>query len=373
MKIPAAKVVFPQEDQEDILNKIQDCLSTGQLTLGKYGEAFEEAFAHHIGTSYAIGVNSGTSAIEIVLRIMGVVGKEVIVPTNTFFATVAAVLHAGAKPRFVDMDPETFGIDVESLKHNITQETVGVIAVHIAGIVSHRMPEIQEICAKNKLFLVEDAAHAHGSMLNGQKAGTFGIAAAFSFYPTKVMTCAEGGMIATSSEVIREQALAYRDQGKVDINTNVHDKLGYNWRLSEVHAILGLSQLKRLDDFIAARRRIARLYDEHLPAVRGVHPLPLAQGCKSNYYKYIAVLSPGIDRAAVRREMRNRFGISLSGEVYELPCHLQPFFKGTYCEGDFPVAEDLCRRHICLPLYPTMTEEEAQYVLTSLEQVLGSL
>lgn len=369
-KIPPVKIYFPDEDKREILAKIDECLSTGRLTLGKYGKQLEEGFAEYIGAEHAIAVNSGTSSIEISLRIFGIEGKEVLVPTNTFFATPAAVIHAGGKARFVDADPETFSIDVESLKNNITEDTVGVIVVHIAGVVTPRITEIQQICAENGLFLVEDAAHAHGSSLNGQMAGTFGEAASFSFYPTKVMTSAEGGMIVTNDQHIYEEALIYRDQGKAGFLTNLHTRLGYNWRMSEPHAIIGLVQLKRLEEFIAARNRIAKIYDEGLKAILGVQALLLPVGCRSNYYKYIALLDPGIDRSLVKKRLREEFGVGLSGEVYETPCHLQPVFRDGYQEGDFPKAEDICRRHICLPIFATMTEDQAEYVLSSLEAVL---
>ena len=194
MKIPPAKIYFSKEDRQSILEKIDQALESGQLTMGKHGQAFEKEFARCIGTHYAIAVNSGTSAIEIPFRIWGVQGKEVLVPTNTFFATVLAVMHAGAKVRFVDCDPTTFSISVESLRENLTEETAAVVVVHIGGFVSPHMPEIQRMCSERNILLFEDAAHAHGSQLNGQKAGTFGNAASFSFYPTKVMTSAEGGI-----------------------------------------------------------------------------------------------------------------------------------------------------------------------------------
>lgn len=343
------------------------------MTLGKFGREFEEKFGSYVGSKYAIAVNSGTSAIEISLRILGVEGKEVIVPTNTFFATPAAVLHARGRVRFVDVDPEDFSIDVDSLKRSITKETAGVIVVHTAGIVTPRMPEIQGICRENNLFLFEDAAHAHGSSLNGRKAGTFGIAASFSFYPTKVMTSGEGGMITSDSVKIRDEAVMYRDQGKAGFDVNIHDKLGYNWRMSEIHAILGLSQLARLKEFIAARTRIAKIYDDGLKSIPRVSPLHLPGNVRSNYYKYVALLDDGIDRAKLRARLRQEYEIGLSGEVYELPCHLQPIFKGKYAVGDFPRAEDICRRNICLPIFATMIKEQAHYVLSALGAVLKTI
>lgn len=370
MKVYPAKIHFTEEDCQKILKMMDQVLISGQLTLGKWGKEFEERFAAYVGTKYAVAVNSGTSSLEIPLRILGATNKTVLVPTNTFFATPAAVLHAGGKVRFVDADPETFSLDVESLKQSITPDTVGVIVVHIGGIVMPRMGEIQSICQEHDLWLLEDAAHAHGCSYNGQMAGTFGVAASFSFYPTKVITSAEGGMIVTNDEHLANEAKLYCDQGKLSFTQNLHGKLGYNWRMSEPHAIIGLSQFERLEEFIAARQRIASIYDEGLADVQGLRPLTIPYGCRCNYYKYIALLDDGIDRASLKKTLREQYEIGLSGEVYELPCHLQPIFSQGYQGGDFPQAEDICQRHVCLPVYVTMTDDEAWYVVSSLKEVL---
>jgi dTDP-4-amino-4,6-dideoxygalactose transaminase len=370
MKVPPVKVYFPEEDRSAILEQIDRAMFTGQLTLGTSGREFEEKFAAYVGTKYAVAVNSGTSSLEIPLRILGVEGKTVLVPTNTFFATPAAVLHAGGKVRFVDADPETFSLDVGSMKQSITPDTVGVIVVHIGGIMTPRMAEIQEICQEHGLWLFEDAAHAHGCGYKDKMAGTFGVAASFSFYPTKVMTSAEGGMIVTNDEHLANEAKLYRDQGKLSFTQNLHGKLGYNWRMSEPHAIIGLSQFGRLEEFIVARQRIAAIYDAGLASISGIRPLTVPAGCRCNYYKYIGMLDEGIDRTKLKKILREEYEVSLSGEVYELPCHLQPIFQGDYQEGDFPKAEDICQRHICLPIYVTMTNEEANYVVSSLKKVL---
>ena len=371
MKIPAAKIYFADEDRKELLKQIDEILETGQLTLGKYTKEFEERFAEHVGTKYAIAVNSGTSALEISLRALDVEGHSVIVPTNTFFATPASVIHAGGEVIFADVT-ESLCIDPESIKKNIREDTKGVIVVHIGGIVAPRIKEIQEICKDHNLFLIEDAAHAHGSTLAGKKAGSFGDAAAFSFYPTKVMTSGEGGMITTDDKKIYERALVFRDQGKAGFFGNVHTEMGYNWRMSEVHAAIGLSQFARLEEFIADRRRIAKIYDKELKKIDGVTLIKIASEVKSNYYKYMGMLDEGIDRADLKKELKENYKVGLSGEVYELPCHLQPIFKDLYGfkEGDFPIAEDVCRRQICLPVFATMTEEQAKYVVDSLKEVM---
>lgn len=372
MKVPPAVIYFPEADRAEILRRIDECLGTGQLTLGKYGRELEERFAAYLGVRYAVAVNSGTSALEIALRALDVAGKDVLVPTNTFFATVAAVLHAGGRVRFVDCDPATFSLDIDSLRQRIGPETAGLIVVHIGGIITPRMPEIQALCQEHGLFLLEDAAHAHGCMLGERRAGTFGVAGAFSFYPTKVMTSAEGGLLVTNDRRLYEEALIYRDQGKASFLTNQHTRLGYNWRLSEPHAIIGLAQFARLDEFIAHRNRIAAIYDAGLREIGEVTPVRPPAGARCNYYKYIAMLPADVDRAALKRVLRERYDVGLSGEVYELPCHLQPVFAA-YHDGPLPQAEDLCARHICLPISAVTTEAQAEYVLASLRSALQEL
>lgn len=373
MRIPPAKVYFSAEDREEISRLIGACLTTGRLTLGTYGRQFEEEFAEYVGTRYAVAVNSGTSAIEIPMRIFGVQGREVLVPANTFFATVLAVLHAGGRVRFVDIDPETLSLDLADLRRKITRFTAGVIVVHIGGVVTPQITDIQELCREQGLFLFEDAAHAHGSAYRGRKAGTFGDAASFSFYPTKIITCGEGGMIVTDSEQMRDEAMLFRDQGKISFTQNLHDKLGYNWRMSELHAAVGLTHFHRLEEFIAERTAVAVVYDQRLREIAGIQPFVIPSGCRPNCYKYVALLDRGINRTRLKERLREEYGVGLSGEVYECPVHLQPVFSGRYQSGDLPASEDFCARHVCLPLHQGMSREDAGYVLDSLGKVISSL
>ena len=369
VKVPAASIYFPEDDRRAILAAMDEVLRTGQLTLGRHGKAFEDGFAARAGAAHGVAVNSGTSSLEIVLRILAAAGREVVVPTNTFFASAAAVLHAGGRVRFADVDPDSLCLSARTLLEALTPDTAGVMVVHIGGAIAPDILAIAAICRERGLWLVEDAAHAHGSTAHGRHAGTFGRAGSFSFYPTKVMTSGEGGMIVTDDAALAEEARTYRDQGKAGFTANVHTRLGYNWRLSEPHAILGASQLRRLGEFVAARQRIAAIYDAGLREVPGVQPLAVPPGFISNYYKYVVVLPRGTDRAALKQRLREGHGVSLSGEVYELPCHEQPVFAALAGEEKFPVAEDLCRRHLCLPISALMTDAQAHHVLDSLSRV----
>jgi dTDP-4-amino-4,6-dideoxygalactose transaminase len=370
LPIPAAKIQFLPEDRAWIADRLQEILEAGQLTLGKYGAQFEERFAQLCGCHYAVSVNSGTSALEIILRTLGIEGKDILVPTNTFFATAAAIVHAGGRPILVEMDPESFAIRPEDVERCLTPKTVGIIIVHIGGIISRRIGELQDLSQRKGIWLVEDAAHAHGSSCDGVSAGAFGIASAFSFYPTKVMTSGEGGMIVTNDPKMAEEARIYRDQGKASFTQNAHIRMGYNWRMSEPHAIIGLRHLERLPAMISDRQRVALTYDEGLKGFHHLTPLKIPSGGVCNYYKYIVILKEKRDRKTLKTLLRDRYGVSLSGEVYEEPLHKQPVFK-PYASSSLPVSEDYCARHICLPIFSGMKEEEVLQVLRALKELIG--
>lgn len=370
MKISVAPICFPEDDRREILAAIDEVLRSGQLTLGRHGQVFETEFAKLIGVKHAVAVNSGTSALEIILRALDVTDKEVVVPTNTFFATPAAVLHAGGRVRFADIDPKTLCLDATRLEAALTADTVGVVIVHIGGMVAPDIQNIVALCRDRGLWLVEDAAHAHGASSLGRPAGTFGVAASFSFYPTKVMTSGEGGMIVTDDDRLYQEALIYRDQGKAGFYSNVHTRLGYNWRMSELHAVLGVSQLRRLPEFIEARRQVARMYDQMLASVEALESLVVPSDSYSNYYKYVVFLRRSVDRVELKKQLRERYGVPLSGEVYELPCHRQPIFESLN-HSLLPHAEAACASHVCLPISPRMSDKEAEYVVTSLREAIS--
>jgi perosamine synthetase len=369
-RVPAARIVFSPEDRSAITEMIDDSLRSGELTLGSRTAEFEDAFALRHQVAHAVAVSSGTAALEIIFRVLAVQGREVVIPTNTFFATAAAVIHAGGIPRFADVSPVTLALSPATLDAALTPATAAVVLVHIGGLVTPDVDGIRAICDQRGVVLIEDAAHAHGASFDGRAAGTFGRAAAFSFYPTKVMTSGEGGMITTGDEYVREEAILYRDQGKAGFLGGEHVRLGYAWRMSELHAAVGLVHLARLDHAIAARRRVAARYTDALSALEGCRPLPVPAACQSNYYKYVALLEPGIDRSEVRRAMLDRWGVSLAGEVYGTPLHRQPVFAGS-ASGSFPVADDVCARHVCLPVHSDMTDDEINQVIEGLTSVLA--
>ena len=377
--MPSARVVFPASDRAEIAAAVTEMLASGALTLGPYTRKFEAAFAAaHTGprspspgAPHAVAVASGTAALTIALLTLGVRGREVVVPANTFYATAAAVLQAGARPVFADVDAGTFALSAATTAAALTPRTAAVVAVHIGGLIPPQIDELRALCDQRAVALVEDAAHAHGATFDGRHAGSFGMAAAFSFYPTKVVTSGEGGMVLTWSEELAQEARIYRDQGKGAFGANHHVRPGSAWRMSELHAATGLVHLRRMEASIARRRAVAARYDKALADLGGLQPLAEPLGCRSNFYKYIAVLPPGLDRAWFKSELARRFQVNLSGEVYDLPLHRQPVLA-EYAGPPLPVAEELAARHICLPVHSDMTDGEVDQVLTAVATVHGA-
>ncbi|AFZ61382.1 DegT/DnrJ/EryC1/StrS family aminotransferase [Anabaena cylindrica FACHB-243] len=362
------KIVFSEADRAEIIQRIDFSLSTGQVALGQNVQEFEANFAQFVGTKHAIAVNSGGAAIAIAMHLLNVKDQEVLVPTNTFVATASEVLLAGGCVRLVDTDPKTFSVSLNALKAAVTLQTVGVNIVHIGGIITPEIEAIRDWCQAQGLWLFEDAAHAHGSSFNGKSAGKFGCMAAYSFYATKVMTSGEGGMLVTDDDDLAAKAKGLRDYGKPQPWVSYYTQLGSNWRMSEFCAAVGVVQLKRLPKFIEWREKIANFYTQNLqnsPQITLVLPPE-----KSSWYKYIVLLPPGVNREQIKAKMKEK-GVSLPGGVYETPLHQQPIFQEL--SDQFPLANDVCQRHICLPIYFSLTEEQAAYIVECLHLVLSEI
>ncbi|PJI10257.1 MULTISPECIES: DegT/DnrJ/EryC1/StrS family aminotransferase [Clostridium] len=371
MDIRSLKISFGKEERKSILNKIDECLSTGQISQGKNVEKFENEVAKYIGVKHAIAVNSGSGAIEVVMRVLGVKGKEVLIPTNTFMATATGVMFAGGKVKLLDADPKTFSVTLNEIKRKVTKNTAGVIIVHIGGIVTPEIIKIRNWCEKQGLWLYEDAAHAIGSSLNGKFAGTFGVAGSFSLFATKVITSGEGGVIVTNDDKIAEQIKLFRNHGKPKPWETYHTQLGSNYRMNELTSVIALSQFERLDEIINIRQKIADRYTEMIekliPEVTIVKP-----NDRCNWYKYIVLLPKGVNREIIKEKMKDR-GISLQGEVYAIPLHKQPIAKELGFKGDFPNANDICSRHICLPIYPSLTNDEIEFIVNTLSIIIHEI
>jgi dTDP-4-amino-4,6-dideoxygalactose transaminase len=374
--IPPIKVSFLPQDRQEILERIGRALDKGFLAQGENVKEFEEGFARYVGAKHAVATSNGGAALELALRHLRVQGKDVLVPANTFAATATSVVLAGGRPRFVDMNPETLAPSGRHLKKALTPETAGVIVVHVGGIITPEIEKIRAWCDDNGLWLLEDCAHAHGSRMNRKAAGRFGVAGCYSFFATKTMTSGEGGMIVTDDDDLAQAARVMRDYGKPEPWVSYHTVLGSNWRMNELEAAVGVVQLKRLDELIAYREKVAKAYDRYLEEGLsydgGKHvdfPLKVIRPeGRSSWYKYIVVLPDGVDRDSVKKVMES-WNARASGGVFDLPLHRQPVFY----EGDalrLPNTERFCARHVCLPIYYGMTNGELVTVVRALAEAV---
>ncbi|WP_217696895.1 DegT/DnrJ/EryC1/StrS family aminotransferase [Paenibacillus odorifer] len=371
MDIPALDIAFSEQERRIIMERIDDCLSRGALSQGRYVQELEERFARYVGVTHAIAVNSGTSAIEAVMRVLEVKGQEVLVPANTFIATASSVLFAGGHVRLVDIDPRTFSVSLAEIKKQATSRTRGVIIVHIGGIVTPEIEEIRQWCDEQGLWLFEDAAHAHGSRMAGKGAGAFGIAGSYSFFATKIITSGEGGIIVTNDHSMAEKLRMFRNHGKPQPWETYHTSLGNNYRMSDITATIALTQFERLDAIIEQREAIANRYTsfftKNLPDFEIVMPQD-----RCSWYKYIVIVPLDVDSSDLKDRLKEK-GVSLQGEVYATPLHRQPIAASLQFGGEYPLADDYCRRHICLPIYPNLTDEQIDYVLAVFLSVVAEL
>lgn len=368
--IRSSKPFFPPEDVDELLPEIRDVLEEGQFRFGKNVERFEQDVAQHIGVKNAIAFDSDSSAYETVLRYFGVVGREVVVCTNSFISVPNSVVFAGGKVVFADIRADTLSMDPESLLQNISPQTCGVILTHIAGFPNPDLKKIMEICKANKLFLVEDATHAIGATVCDRQIGTFGDAAVFAFTPTKVLTTGEGGMLVTNNNGLGEFAKRYSFYGSGPGKTNFVD-LGRHMVLPEISAILGIHQLRRLNEFIHRRNEIASVYDERLNKTKTLRTVKTPKGWRSAYYKYPLILDGTINKEKFTTTLLQEFGIE-TGNIFYPPCHLQAVYKklGTSSYGSLLTAEQVLSRTITLPMHFGLTDEDVDYVLDKITFML---
>ncbi len=361
---------------EDEITTIQkemgDVLRTGQLILGKHTEAFEAEFAKYVGSKFAVTLNTATSALEVLCVLKGAKGRKVAVPSNTNFASVAAIIRAGGIPIFMEMTPEYFAPNFEILKHTVEKYGVeGVMWVHIGGIIVPDFGEIADYCRSRGIFLLEDAAHAHGSWLNGKSAGTLADGGAFSFFPTKVMTTMEGGIIVTDSEEEAQLARSFRNQGKRHAAYGgLHYDLGSSWRISEIGAFMGLVQLAKLDRMVAARQHAVDIISARLNGL-GMAYCDTNHMDRASQYKFIIRLPSGRSMEETKKALAE-FGVFCGGGVYEVPCHLQPVFSEVpAARNELTATEEWCPRHICPPVTSGTTTEDAIRIADAIAAVLG--
>lgn len=367
--VSLSKPLFTDEDLRIITQRIKETLISGWLTSGPLVKTLEDQFAKFVGTKEAVALNSCTAGLHASLLALGVKsGDEVIVPSDTFVATANAAAYVGARPVFADSDPRTFNISPEEIRRKISPKTKAIIAVHLAGNPC-RMNEILEITKANNVPLIEDCAHAHGAMYKGSRCGTFGVAGVFSFYPTKIVTAAEGGMITTDDAALAQKARVVRNHGRAAFGPAEIVELGYNYRLSEIHAAVGLAQFKHINTFISLRNKLAKIYDQELTKIKWIKPQLVDKGNLCSYYTFAVKLTEEapMNRNALMQYLKDR-GIETS--IMYHPVHLQPYYVNLYGhkKGELPVAEDLGNNGLVLPLHNRMNAEDVRIVVTALQE-----
>ncbi len=354
--------------QSEIDEAIQRVINNTSFIMGDEVAQFEEAFAQYCGARYAVGVSSGTGALFLALLAHGIgPGDEVITTPFTFFATGEAISQVGARPVFVDIDPVTYNIDPNLIEGAITPYTKAIMPVHLYGQPAD-MDAINAIAEKHGLIVIEDAAQAHGSRYNGQRAGSLGHSACFSFYPSKNLGCyGDGGAVVTDDPHIAERVAKLRNHGRV--TKYKHDELGYGHRLDGIQAAILRAKLPHLDDWNAARRDRAQRYDQLLADLPVTTPRHLPQ-TEPVYHCYTILLDDAFDRDAVVQHLKDH-GIGV-GIHYPIPLHLQPAYRFLELEpGSFPVSEHMARHVLSLPIYAELTDEQQDEVIDTLREALG--
>jgi perosamine synthetase len=351
-------------------------LRSPNLSLGPKLEEFEEAFARYIGRKRAVAVNSGTSGLFLCMLALGIgPGDEVITTPFTFIATANSVTMVGAKPVFVDIDPVSLNIDAAKIDSKITEKTKAIMPVEVFGNPAG-FDRICEIAQERNLVVIEDSCEALGSALNGKKAGTFGKMSVFAFYPNKQITTGEGGMIVTDDDDLADMCVSLRNQGRGKEGGWLgHERLGYNFRLSDINCALGIMQLSRIDEIKAKRKQVAKWYQEMLADNNRLIVPTEPAGCDISWFVFVIRLADDFtleQRDKILEAMRNE-GIQVGN--YFPPVLLQPFMaeRFGYSQGDFPITESVCKSTIALPFYNNLTKDEVTVVCRQLKETLDKI
>lgn len=342
--------------KDEIDQAIHAVIEKSAFAAGPFVKAFEEKFADRHQAKYCVGVNSGTSALHIAMWALGLgPGDEIIVPTNTFFATAEAVSLCGATPVFVDCEPRYFNIDPRKIENAISKKTKAIIPVHLYGQ-SAQMDEIQSIAAKNRLIIIEDCAQAHLTEYQGKKVGTFGTCGCFSFYPGKNLGAyGEAGAVLTSDESLYKKMMALRDHGSTQ--KYYHDYVGHNYRMEGIQGAVLEVKLKYLEDWTRKRRQNADLYRKYLRGIKQVEVPQEMLGGRHVYHLFVVKVER---RAELINYLKNE-GIA-TGIHYPVPCHLQKAYANLPVRTPLPISEKLAHDILSLPMYAELSEEEIRYV-----------
>jgi len=372
-QIPLSAPDIRDEDRAAVL----EVLNSTALSLGpKVGE-FEQAIQRVTSARFAVAVNSGTSALHLAIKAAGIKeGDEVITSPFSFVASANCILFERATPVFVDVDPLTYNIDASRIESAITPRTKAILPVHVFGRPC-ALAEIAAIASRHSLKIIEDACEAIGARYRDIPVGTIGQSATFAFYPNKQLTTGEGGVLVTDDDAIAERCRSWRNQGRSDVDGWLeHDSVGYNYRLSDINCALGISQLNRLQEILAARSRVAKVYNQYLGQVPEVTPPPIEEpGSIISWFVYVVRLGDGFVRrqrdAVISRMRQNGVGC----RNYFPPIHLQPIYQKMfgYRPGAFPITEHLADRTIALPFFNRLSEEEIEFVCATLRDAIQSV
>ena len=362
----------PDISEEDV-QAAAEVVRSGRLALGPKTEEFERLVAEYVGVKHAVAVSSGTAALHLIVKALGIGPEdEVLVPSFTFVASVNVILYEGAKPVFVDIEPDTYNLDPEDLENRITPRTKAIMVVDVFGHPAE-WDEISRIAEKYGLKVIDDSCEALGAEYKGKKLGQFGDAAAFAFYPNKQMTTGEGGMIVTNDDQVAKLCRSLRNQGRGEMGAWLeHERLGYNYRMTEMSAALGVSQFRRIEELLAKRERVARMYTERLSELEWIRTPVVRPYVRMSWFVYVVTLAEGMHRDPVMKALAEE-GIPTRG--YFSPVHLQPYVRrrlGTK-EGMLPVTESAARRTIALPFHGNMTEAEVDMVVEALKRCVEKL
>jgi perosamine synthetase len=364
--IPLAQPDVGPREEELVL----EVLRSGMLSLGPMGPRFERAFADWVGTKHAAAVSSGTAGLHLGLVRAGVgPGDEVITSPFSFISSANCALHAGADVTFADIDPVTFNIDPAALEAAITPRTKAIVPVHIFGLPCE-IEAISAIARKHNLAIVEDGAEALGAVRQGKKVGTHGSPTIFAFYPNKQMTTGEGGIVTTDDDDVYEDILSLRNQGRADSGAWLeHDRLGWNCRMDDLSAAVGLAQVERLDEILGKRAAVADRYTTLLAGIPGVTLPSEVEGDVRSWFVYTVLLEPGVDRNAVIGLLAAR---GVASKPYLPSIHLQPLYRARgHRAGEFPVSEAVSARALALPFFGNLTVEQQERVAAELAAVLA--
>jgi perosamine synthetase len=365
MYIQLAKPDITQAEIDEVVG----VLKSGILSIGPKVEEFEKRIEDYIGVKYAVAVNSGTSGLHTIIKTLGICkGDEVITTPFSFVASANCIIMEGAAPVFVDIDPKTLNINADEVENHITNRTKAILSVDVFGQPAN-IVKLREIADRHNLYMIEDSCEAIGSEYMGIKAGSLADAAVFAFYPNKQITTGEGGIIVTNTEWIAQKCKSLRSQGRAITGFWLyHERLGYNYRMSELHAALGCAQMKRIGEIIEKRQKVAMLYNEKLRNIKGLSlPYIHSDVTMMSWFVYVVQVNAGIERDIVMDHLKqNKIGC----RPYFTPIHMQPYFIDMfgYKEEDYPITADIGRRSMALPFYNDLSSQEIEYVAEKIEE-----